>query len=421
MTNLQKAQALDQSDRLAEFYQRFYHPASEIYLDGNSLGKQPLKTKERLVSVLDGQWGQQLISSWNKHWLELPKRIAGKVAQLVNADSGEVVVGESTSVNLFKLAHALIESGLYPKRLITDSLNFPTDNYILEGISSYLKLSPPLCVSYSSDLEADVEQLKEVIRSNPGVLCLSLVSYKSAYYYPAKMLNDFAKSHDSIIIWDLSHAVGAVHFDVKETKTLAAIGCTYKYLNGGPGSPAFMFIDSQLTASLSSPIQGWFGHENPFDFSSAFEAAKGIEKFNAGTPQILSLAALEVGIDLTLEAGIKPIREKSEQLGNYLIQLISSELVPLGFALESPENHDQRGSHVTLSHCDSWRICQCLLNPIEREPKITIDFRPDKYIRIGIAPLYTRFIDLWQTVERLRTIVVSKEYEQHDGKKPVVT
>ena len=128
-----------------------------------------------------------------------------------------------------------------------------------------------------------------------------------------------------------------------------------------------------------------------------------------------------MGIDLTLEAGIKPIREKSEQLGNYLIQLISSELVPLGFALESPENHDQRGSHVTLSHCDSWRICQCLLNPIEREPKITIDFRPDKYIRIGIAPLYTRFIDLWQTVERLRTIVVSKEYEQHDGKKPLVT
>ncbi len=421
MTNLQKAQALDQSDRLAEFYQRFYHPENEIYLDGNSLGKQPLKTKERLVSVLDEQWGQQLIGSWNKHWLELPKRIAGKIAQLVNADSDEVVVGESTSVNLFKLAHALIESGLYPKRLITDSLNFPTDNYILEGISSYLKMSPPLCVSYSSDLEADIAQLKEVIRSNQGVLCLSLVSYKSAYYYPAKMLNAFAKSHDSIIIWDLSHAVGAVHFDVKETETLAAIGCTYKYLNGGPGSPAFMFIDSQLSSSLSSPIQGWFGHANPFEFTSAFEAAKGIEKFNAGTPQILSLSALEIGLEITLDAGIRPIREKSELLGNYLIEKIQSELIPIGFKLESPEGYENRGSHVTISHQESWRICQCLLHPKRGEPKITIDFRPDKYIRIGMAPLYTRYIDLWQTVERLRAIVTSREFEQHDGKKPVVT
>lgn len=421
MNSLQKAQALDRSDILAEFYQRFYHPENEIYLDGNSLGKQPLKTKERLVSVLDKQWGEHLISSWNKHWLDLPNRIATKISRLLNADSHEVVVGESTSVNLFKLTHALIASGLYPKQLITDSLNFPTDNYILEGISSYLKMRPPLCVNYSSDLGADIEQLKEAVRSNPGVLCLSLVSYKSAYYYPAKMLNAFAKSHDSIIIWDLSHAVGAVHFDVKETETLAAIGCTYKYLNGGPGSPAFLYIDNSLISYLSSPIQGWFGHANPFDFTSAFEAAKGIEKFNAGTPQILSLSALEIGLDITLDAGIRPIREKSELLGNYLIEKIQSELIPIGFKLESPEGHENRGSHVTISHQESWRICQCLLHPIVGEPKITIDFRPNKYIRIGMAPLYTRYIDLWQTVERLRAIVASREFEQHDGKKPVVT
>jgi kynureninase len=421
MNSLQKAQALDRADILAEFYDRFYHPENEIYLDGNSLGKQPLKTKERVVSVLDDQWGQHLIGSWNKHWLELPKRLAAKIARLLNADSHEVVVGESTSVNLFKLAHALVESKLYPRQLITDSLNFPTDSYILEGICAYLQMRAPLCVTYSSDLGADVEQLKETIRSNPGVLCLSLVSYKSAFYYPAKMLNAFAKSHDSIIIWDLSHAVGAVHFDVKETETLAAIGCTYKYLNGGPGSPAFLYIDNSLISSLFSPIHGWFGHANPFDFSSAFKAAKGIEKFNAGTPQILSLSALEVGLDLTLEAGIRPIRQKSEILGNYLMEKIRSELIPLGFKLESPEGHENRGSHITISHQESWRICQCLLHPKEREPKITIDFRPDKYIRIGMAPLYTRYIDLWQTIERLRTIVENNEFEQHDGKRPMVT
>ena len=236
-----------------------------------------------------------------------------------------------------------------------------------------------------------------------------------------KALNNFAKEQKSIIIWDLSHAVGAVDIDLKQTATLAAIGCTYKYLNGGPGAPSFMYVDQSLIASLKTPIQGWFGHAKPFDFAPDYRAAQGIEKFDAGTPQILSLATLEVGLDITLEAGIGRIRAKSEQMGIYLSSLIKAELLPLGYSLESPEEASERGAHITISHEESWRICQCLLSPKGDRLKIIPDFRPNRFIRLGIAPLYTHYEDLWETVCRLKQIVLEKEYESHDGNQPTVT
>jgi kynureninase len=422
MTSHKKvAQQLDKKDILASFRDRFFHPEKVIYLDGNSLGKQPLDAKETLNTILEEQWGKKLIRSWNDHWLAVPKRIAAKLAVLLNANSNEVLVGESTSVNLYKLTHALLTSGHFPKQLVTDSLNFPTDNYILQGISTQLPIAAPITVRYSSDLVADIPLLQKTIRHAPGILCLSLVTYKSAYLYPMKALNNFAKEHDSIIIWDLSHAVGAVAIDLKQSNTLAAIGCTYKYLNGGPGAPAFIYVDQSLIASLKSPIQGWFGHEKPFDFASDYQAAEGIAKFDAGTPQILSLATLEVGLDITLEAGIDQIRAKSEQLGTYLFELIKAELLTLGYALESPEAVNERGAHITISHKESWRICQCLLNPKDYRLKIIPDFRPNRFIRLGIAPLYTRYEDMWETVYRLKEVVLEKEYEYHDGNQPTVT
>jgi len=411
----------DQQDPLVKFRSHFLQNENEIYLDGNSLGKLPLKTKEVITTIIEEQWGKQLIRSWNDHWLALPKRIAGKLALLLNASSGEIVVGESTSVNLYKLVHALVQSGEYSRQLLTDSLNFPTDNYILAGIRDQLDLPQPICVSYSTDLKADVDLLKEHIQKTPGIVCLSLVSYKSAYCYPMKELNAFAAKHQSIIVWDLSHAVGAVDIDFKQTNTLAAIGCMYKYLNGGPGAPAFLYVAEPLIPTLSTPIQGWFGHRRPFDFSPTFAAAEGIEKFDAGTPPILSLAALETGLDITLEAGIKPIRKKSEALTIFLLGLIEEELVPLGFSIESPLDVNERGSHITLSHAASWRICQCLLHGKENGLKIIPDFRPDKYIRFGIAPLYIGFNDLWQTVQRLKEIILEKEIEQYDEQRPTVT
>ena len=421
MNRLEIAKERDRKDPLAHFKTAFFHPENEIYLDGNSLGKLPLKAKENVSMLMQEQWGKNLIRSWNDHWLDLPKRLAAKLALLLKVDPKEISVGESTSVNLYKVAHALIESGHYPKQFLTDSLNFPTDNYILEGISREKGMSKPICVEYPSDLKADLNLLKNQITSKPGVICLSLVSYKSAYYYPMKALNLHAKEHNSIIIWDLSHAIGAVDIALKETETLAAVGCTYKYLNGGPGSPAFIYLDKRIIPRLLSPIQGWFGHARPFDFSQDFLPAKGIKKFDAGTPSVISLAAMEAGIDLTLSAGIQNIRTKSLILSNWLIGEIKTELLPLGYALESPEQDIERGSHITISHQESWRICQCLLNGNKKRPKIIPDFRPPNYIRLGIAPLYIGYEDLWRTIERLREIALNKEFEQASNIRPTVT
>jgi len=421
MNRREKAKERDRKDPLANFKASFFHSKNEIYLDGNSLGKLPLKAKENIAMLMQEQWGGNLIRSWNDHWLDLPKRLAAKLARLLGADAKEILVGESTSVNLYKVAHALIQSGHYPKQFLTDSLNFPTDNYILEGISRENAMEKPICIQYTSDLKADINLLKNQIIAQPGVICLSLVSYKSAYYYPMKVLNLHAKKHNSIIIWDLSHAVGAVAIDLKETNTLAAIGCTYKYLNGGPGSPAFIYLDNSLIPHLMSPIQGWFGHAKPFDFSQDYLPAKGIEKFDAGTPTVLSLAAMEAGIDLTLTAGIESIRIKSLALSNFFLDTFYTELTPLGYVLESPEKEDERGAHITLSHKASWRICQCLLHGKEQRPKIIPDFRPPHYIRLGMAPLYIGYEDIWHTLERLKEIALNKEFEQYSDVRPTVT
>jgi kynureninase len=421
MIKLKKAQEKDQNDPLASFKKEFHHAENEIYLDGNSLGKLPLKTKETMQTLIDHQWGNKLIRSWNEHWLDLPNRLANKLARLIGAKSNEVIIGESTSVNLYKLAHALMHTHLYPKQLLTDALNFPTDNYILEGLSENYNYPPTLCIRYPNDLRADLNEIKKVLKSNPGILCLSLVTYKSAYYYPMLEINQWAKEHQSVIIWDFSHAVGAVNIDVKKTQTLAAIGCTYKYLNGGPGSPAFLYLDNTLHDQIKSPIKGWFGHQKPFDFADTYHPAEGIQQFYAGTPAVLSLAALEVGLDITLSAGIKAIRKKNEALTQFLLQEVESELISLGYAIESPKAVSERGAHITLSHDESWRICQCLLNGKDDRPLIIPDFRPKNYIRLGIASLYIGFEDLLVTVHRLKEIIVHKEYLNYSQKKPRVT
>lgn len=421
MNFLEKAKNLDKIDSLGRFKSLFQHAEDEIYLDGNSLGKLPLQTQPLIAEIISQQWGNNLIRSWNAHWLDLPKRLSEKFAQLLNAKATEITVGESTSVNLYKIAFALLASRKYTKQLLTDNLNFPTDNYILEGLAKAFDIPNLKVLDYDTDLMADLDQLKKTILSSPGIVCLSLVSYKSAYLYPIRELNEMAKINGSIIIWDFSHAIGVIDIDVNETKCLVAVGCTYKYLNGGPGAPAFLYVNEEVLPSLDSPIQGWFGHAKPFDFSPQYQAADGITKFEAGTPSILSLAAIEVGIDLCLDAGIKAIHAKSKKLVAYFIEEIKRELLPLGFTLESPENLKSIGSHVTLSHQESWRICQCLLEGNKNQPKIIADFRPNRFLRFGIAPLYIGFEDLWKTTYRLKEIILKEEYLNHNNHRPTVT
>ena len=234
-------------------------------------------------------------------------------------------------------------------------------------------------------------------------------------------LNIFAKKHKSIILWDLSHAIGVVDIDLRQTQTQVAIGCTYKFLNGGPGAPAFLYVDKNLQSSLYNPIQGWFGHENLFAFSLPYVPAEGIQRFEAGTPPVLSMVGIEIGVDLTLAAGIKNIRTKSQKLSSYFVEKVEKELMPLKYTLESPLDPYRRGSHITLAHPESWRICKALLKGNSRGLKIIPDFRPPNYIRFGFAPLYTRFIDLYTTVERLKEIVLTEEYKDFDHQKPTVT
>jgi kynureninase len=421
MSEFQAAQALDKKDPLAEFRTHFVLTPNEIYLDGNSLGKLPKAAQKAVQDTVAKQWGERLIRSWNEAWLELPSRLAEKYAKLLQVSKEEVIIGESTSVRLYQVLHALAKSDLSPKHLGTDKLNFPTDLYVMEGIAQDFSFGEMTQIDYGQEIEADLEILKTTIKEKPGIYCLSLVSYKSSYLYPMKVLNLWAEQHRSILVWDLSHAVGAVTIDLKETATKIAVGCSYKYMNGGPGAPAFLFIQKALQRKLANPIQGWFGHKNPFAFESDYHPNQGIDRFASGTPPILSLQAMEAGVDLVLKAGIKNIRKKSVLQSEFFLEGVREKLLPLGYQLESPTDPECRGSHVTLSHPASWKICQSLLQGTSKDSKIIPDFRPPHFIRFAITPLYTRFEELQKVIFRLESIVLTKEYQKFKTNKPRVT
>tara|TARA_B100000780_G_scaffold121179_1_gene84859 strand:- start:52 stop:765 length:714 start_codon:yes stop_codon:yes gene_type:complete len=234
-------------------------------------------------------------------------------------------------------------------------------------------------------------------------------------------LNEFAEKNKSIIVWDCSHAIGVVDIDVKKTKTKIALGCTYKFLNGGPGSPSFIYINNKIIGDISNPIQGWFGHEKPFDFSENYKPYNGIKKFEAGTPSVISLSAIEKGIDITLEAGIKNIRSKSKNLGDFLINLIKTELEILNFEITSPLVSENRGSHISIKHKEAWRICKLLIKGKINRKSIIPDFRPNNTIRLGFAPLYVSYMDLFESIERIKEIINNKEFLLIDNSKEAVT
>lgn len=421
MIDLATVQALDQKDSLAEYKNHFTHTSNEIYMDGNSLGKLPKVAQKTLEETIQNQWGKRLIRSWNEVWLDLPLRLAKKYGQLLHVKENEIIIGESTSVRLYQILYALINADLFPKQLGSDQLNFPTDLYIMEGLVNHFSLAPTTLIDYEQEIVADVELLKKKLKLHPGIYCLSLVTYKSAFLYPMRELNLWAEKHNSIIVWDLSHAVGAVEIDLKKTKTKIALGCSYKYMCGGPGSPAFMYIAKKLQHHLFNPIRGWFGHQNPFTFESTYQPALGINRFASGTIPVLSMQAMEAGVDLILSAGMVNLYQKSIQLSKLFLNGVQERLIPLGFRIESPLPPNMRGSHLTLSHAASWQICQALIKGSSKSPKIIPDFRPPHYVRFGIAPLYTSFEDIYRVIIRLEEIILTASYSKFDNKKPKVT
>ena len=411
----------DLSDRLSHFKERFDNSNEFIYLVGNSLGKLPLDTIKSVNQTVKIDWGKDLVSSWNKKWLSMENIISKKISNILKCDEKEVYVGASTSENLYKLLKSILINNSKIKSIISDNLNFPSDNYVAEGVAKDFKDVSFNILDYGNETKANIDMLKKFISSNNGILILSLVSFKSSYRYPIKEINDFCENNNSIVIWDISHAVGAIDIDFHNTNTKYAVGCTYKYLNGGPGSPAFIYANKQEQNTLKTPIRGWFSHSSPFDYSKNYEENNTMDRFKSGTPHIIQLSALEKGLDIILKAGTSELEKKSIHLFNFFNNIFKSNLSNKEYNLITPLKEPFRGSHISLSHTESWRISKCLKSPKGSDRKILVDFRPDKFIRISLTPLYTSFDDIYELGKRLFKIIEEQEYLKHSHDSPTVT
>ena len=415
------AKNLDSKDELSIYRDKFILPKNQIYLDGNSLGVLAKDVVDNLNYTIKEEWGNSLISSWNKSWVNLPRLISSKIATIIKSNEGEVYVGSSTSINLFKLLKSILEANRGIKYIITDNLNFPSDKYICEVISKDFNIDFKF-LEYGNDLIPDIEKLKEYILKRRGILVLSHVSFKSSFRYSVEYISKFCKDNNIIVIWDLSHSVGAIDIDMRSNGIDYAIGCTYKYLNGGPGSPAFIYVRESELRKLKSPIKGWFSHNKPFEYSNEYVESNSIEKFSNGTPHILSLSTLKTSLDITIQATTEKLGIKSANLFDFFLSIYNEKLKNLDFELLSPLEKDKRGSHISISHIEAWRISKCLIDPIDKEAsRIIIDFRPKNIIRIALTPLYTSFDDIYKLCERIIEIIRDREYIQKDKSMEGVT
>lgn len=413
------ARVLDCQDVLARFRDRFaFDDPSLIYLDGNSLGRLPLASQALANEIVAGQWGRRLIRSWNEGWFDLPARIGDKLAHLLGAEAGEVIIADSTSVNLFKLAVAALHRQAGRTRILTDDLNFPSDIYILQGAITMLANSHTVEIVPSADgIHGPVDGLLERLDESVALVVLSHTTFKSGYVYDMAAVTAAAHAVGAWVLWDLSHSAGSVPIDLKSTGIDLAIGCTYKYLNGGPGAPAFLFVRRDLQETLANPLSGWMGQRAPFDFTLAYTPEPGIRHFLTGTPPVLSLALIEPGLDVILEAGIDALRTKSIAQTTYLIALWEEVLQQRGYTLKSPRDAARRGSHVSLGHAEGWRVNQALI----RELNVLPDFRAPDTIRLGIAPIYTTFTELHEAAERLRRAVDDQIFIRYSSERAIVT
>ncbi len=348
------------------------------------------------------EWGSRLVRGWNEGWVDAPRRVGDKLARLLGAGPGEVTVSDATSVNLFKLAVAALRARPGRKTIVTDALNFPSDLYVLGGAAQLLGAGRRVVVVPARDgITVDAADLDAAITEDTALVSLSHVAYRSGFLHDMAAVNALAHAAGALVLWDVSHSAGVVPIDLEGSGADLAVGCTYKYLNGGPGSPAFLYVRRSLQQELESPIRGWFSRHEPFSFSVSYEPAHDLSRFLVGTPPILSLAAAEAGVDLALEAGVGPVREKSVAQGEFLVRLWETFLEPRGVTLRSPREAARRGSHVSFGHSEALAIDRALIE----EMRVIPDFRPPDVIRFGFAPLYTRFMDLYEAADGFRRVL----------------
>ena len=396
-----EAEALDQSDPLGVYLERFV-PAPEdlIYLDGNSLGRLPRQTPERLKEVVETQWGQRLIRGWDEGWIELPVAVGDRLGEgLLGAAPGQTMVADSTTVCFFKLASAAL--GARPDRteIVTDRDNFPTDRYVLEGLAAQTG-SEIVWIEADPHAGPRPEDVGAAVSDKTALVTFSQVAYRSAHLADVNSINRIAHDHGALTLWDLSHSAGALPVALDADGVDLAVGCTYKYLNGGPGAPAFLYVRKEHQDRLRQPIWGWLGRADPFEMAQGYVPGEGIASMLSGTPPVLGLTAAAVGIDLAIEAGINAIREKSMALTEYAIAFVDARLEHFEVSVGSPRDPQRRGSHVALVHPDARALTRRLI-----ELGVIVDFRTPDVIRLGLSPLTTRFADVYDGLERLERLL----------------
>jgi len=422
-TDISFATEKDEQDVLASFrYEFVIDEPDVIYLDGNSLGRLPKRTVNFMKNAIEHEWGKRLIRVWNDGWVNTPTELGEKIARLVGARADEILVTEATSINLFKLAIAALQARPNRTKIVSDTFNFPSDIYILQGIIDLLGNVHRLELIPSEDsITITPEAIESAIDNDTALVSLTHVAFKSAFMYDMGYVTEQAHQAGALMLWDLSHSVGAVPVDLNACKVDLAVGCTYKYLNGGPGSPAFLYVRRDLQTQLNQPMWGWFAAENPFAFDLDFTPAPDISRYRVGTPPMLSMKALEPAVDILLEAGMERLRDKSIKQTEYLIFLADQWLSPLGFTLGTPREAAIRGSHVSLRHTESYRISRALIESPPPAIRVIPDFRAPDNIRLGITPLYTTFSEIYQALERIQMIVEDKIYEQYSNEQLRVT
>lgn len=410
MTNRDDCLRLDARDPLAAqralFALEKVDAEGVIYLDGNSLGVLPRSAIERIAGVVDDEWGSGLIRSWNRAgWITLAQRIGDKIATLLGAHSGEVIVADSTSVNLFKALSAAAWAGSRRSRIVSERSNFPTDLYVADTFAREH--------GKSLVLVDDPSEIVESLDEQTAILMLTHVNYRTGRMHDMRELTRAAHDAGAIVVWDLAHSAGAVPVDLHRSDADFAIGCGYKYLNGGPGAPAFIWAHPRWTKRMDQenwrpPISGWLGHAQPFAFDPYYQPAAGIQRFICGTPPVLSMSALECGVDSVASTSMDLIRAKSLALTDLFIALVEDRLAGRGFTLVTPRERAQRGSQVSFAHAEGgYAITQALI-----ARGVIGDFRAPDILRFGFTPLYTRFVDAWDAADRLVEVMTTGEWRE---------
>ena len=405
MLTLEYCQQLDAADPLAAMKQRFALPDNTIYLDGNSLGARPKTANARAQAVVEQEWEQDLISSWNtNNWWNLSLDIGNKVGKLVGAHADEVAVTDTTSGNLFKvLATALrIQSEASGERkiILAEREAFPTDLYIIQGMSDWLNQG------YELQLISGPEELQAALNERVAAVVLSHVNYRTGFLWPMQDTTAQIHQHGGLVIWDLCHSIGAVDIDLNAADADFAIGCTYKYLNGGPGAPAMVWVSAKHINRCGQPLSGWWGHAKPFDMATDYAPAAGIRRYLSGTQPIVSLALVECGVDVHLQADMQSIRAKSLAMTDLFIALVEQECAKHPLEMITPREHAVRGSHVSLRHEFGFAIIQALI-----ARGVIGDYREPEVMRFGITPLYLSYEDVWHAVQHLKDILDSRSWD----------